>query len=264
MSATGALQINERTEPTAPFCRQSVHGGALILVNAKHPLRLPVPESALAELPGGVLLEKTAARLLTEALRSIGATNEIVFVSGYRSHAEQIRIWDDTTAERGTEYAHTYVALPGCSEHESGLAIDLALNADNIDFITPDFPYSGVCQAFRGAAARYGFIERYPKGKETVTGIGHEPWHFRYVGWPHSAVIGELGLTLEEYTDWLKSFPYPARPYVFETGGKTVLTGYLPASEKGVLLFRAGRAAMTLSGNNADGFVLTEWEKTDD
>ena len=104
-------------------------------------------------------------------------------------------------AERGIDFARKYVALPACSEHETGLAIDLALNAPDIDFICPEFPRTGICRKFRELAPYYGFIERYQKAKEPITGISEEPWHFRYVGTPHSVVIAEKGLSLEEYVE---------------------------------------------------------------
>lgn len=92
-------------------------------------------------------------------------------------------------------------ALPACSEHETGLAIDLAANAQDIDFICPEFPRSGICQKFREAAPYYGFVERYAKEKEPVTGISGEPWHFRYVGTPHSEIMARKGMCLEEYVE---------------------------------------------------------------
>lgn len=110
-------------------------------------------------------------------------------------------------AESGEAFTRQYVALPGCSEHQTGLAIDLGRASEHIDFIRPDFPTDGVCGAFRRLAARYGFIERYPRGREAVTGIAHEPWHFRYVGAPHALLLTENGLCLEEYPDFLRAGP---------------------------------------------------------
>lgn len=63
----------------------------------------------------------------------------------------------------------------------------------------PAFPYEGVCQMFRERAAEFGFVERYPAGKEPITGIAHEPWHFRYVSPPHARAMVRRGLVLEEY-----------------------------------------------------------------
>ena len=84
--------------------------------------------------------------------------------------------------ENGEEFTNQFVARPGHSEHQTGLAIDLGLKQPDIDFLRPYFPYKGICQTFRELSTDYGFIERYPAGKEAITGIAHEPWHFRYVG----------------------------------------------------------------------------------
>lgn len=73
------------------------------------------------------------------------------------------------------------------------------MRGENVDFIRPDFPYEGISQRFRELAPAYGFIERYPAGKERVTGIAHEPWHFRYVGTSHAKSMARQGLCLEEY-----------------------------------------------------------------
>ena len=173
----------------------------LVLVNAAHPLRGAETPDLAAPNPRypGVLLERRAAERLAACIRAVGGEGQIVPVSGWRSRAEQQAIWDDTLAREGEAFTRQYVASPGCSEHETGLAIDLGLAAPHIDFIRPHFPDEGVCRAFRRRAADYGFILRYPAGKEHVTGIAHEPWHFRYVGVPHAGRMAALGLTLEEY-----------------------------------------------------------------
>ena len=150
----------------------------------------------------------------------MGGEGKIIPVSGYRPHAEQLALWEETLRAQGEEFTRKYVAIPGCSEHESGLAIDLAADAPDIDFICPEFPPTGICQIFREKAPFYGFIQRYPKGKEDITGISEEPWHFRYVGMPHSKIIAERGLVLEEYirlleqsqtSDGHRISRYPAR-----------------------------------------------------
>lgn len=173
-----------------------------VLVNASNPIERYPGEEDLAPVMDSfpdVLMERTAAEALKALLEEIGSGDRIVPVSGWRSHREQQKIWDDTIAEKGELFTRKYVAVPGCSEHETGLAIDLAENAPEIDFICPEFPRTGICGKFRERAPHYGFIERYPKGKESVTGIGAEPWHFRYVGLPHSLIMTGLGLVLEEY-----------------------------------------------------------------
>ena len=145
---------------TVTIPRSRVFHGPLAVVNRSHPLRGDIP----TDLAG----------------------QEIRPVSGWRSREEQQSIWDMALAEEGAAFTRKYVALPGCSEHQSGLAIDLGRACEPVDPICPDFPYDGVFGAFRRAAADYGFIERYQSGKEHLTGIAAEPWHFRYVGVPHA------------------------------------------------------------------------------
>ena len=170
----------------------------LILVNRDHPYRdrgntlVPVGENR-------VLLSSRCAEPLIQLMDEIGAWGQIEIVSGWRSLKEQEQIYSGSLAENGAEFTSKYVALPGHSEHQTGLAVDLAFNLPEIDFLRPHFPYTGICGVFRDKAHDYGFIERYPKGKEGITGIAHEPWHFRYVGVPHARYMTQMRLTLEEY-----------------------------------------------------------------
>lgn len=186
--------------------RRSVASGYLALVNAAHPWR---PEGRLRLVPvnrldKGVVLQSEAAWQLNRLLKQLTGSAEagwqqIAAVSGWRSQQEQRRIWWQSLAENGRKFTEQYVARPGCSEHQTGLAIDLGLRLPEIDFIRPYFPYTGLAGRFRQLAADYGFVERYPQGKEEVCGIAHEPWHFRYVGRKHALLMQRRGLTLEEY-----------------------------------------------------------------
>lgn len=238
--------------------RGGIHNGLLILVNAEHPIQHMERPILAPAVPGSdILLDSRAAAMLSGLISRIGAAGEIVPVSGWRSEAEQREIWDGSMRESGEEFTRKYVALPGCSEHQTGLAIDLALRADNIDFIRPEFPYDGVCGRFRALAADYGFVERYQSGKEGVTGIAAEPWHFRYVGRPHARIMCEMGLCLEEYVEYLRAYPYPER--LLEVSGEVY------EAEVG---FAGARDALGLpdapyqvSGNNVDGYIYTLWRK---
>lgn len=173
----------------------------LILVNAQFPMHVSEPTDLVSVSPAypKIKLRRAAQTALAELLHTIGSDDKIVPVSGYRSRMEQTQIYESSLLENGADFTKKFVALPGHSEHQTGLAIDLALNQDVIDFIRPDFPYDGICGEFRKLAPKYGFIERYPMGKETITGIAHEPWHFRYAGYPHSEIMNANSLTLEEY-----------------------------------------------------------------
>lgn len=238
--------------------RGGIHSGLLILVNAEHPIQHMERPVLAPAVPGSdILLDTRAAAMLSGLISRLGAASEIVPVSGWRSAEEQQEIWDGSMLENGAEFTRKYVALPGCSEHQTGLAIDLALRADSIDFIRPEFPYDGICGRFRALAADYGFVERYQSGKEDITGIAAEPWHFRYVGRPHARIMCDMGLCLEEYVEYLRSYPYPER--LLEVRGE------IYEAEVG---FAGARDALGLpdapyqvSGNNVDGYIYTLWRK---
>ncbi len=238
--------------------RGGIHSGLLILVNAEHPIQHMERPVLAPAVPGSdILLDTRAAAMLSGLISRLGAAGEIVPVSGWRSAEEQQEIWDGSMRENGAEFTRKYVALPGCSEHQTGLAIDLALRADSIDFIRPEFPYDGICGRFRALAADYGFVERYKSGKEDITGIAAEPWHFRYVGRPHARIMCDMGLCLEEYVEYLRSYPYPER--LLEVRGE------IYEAEVG---FAGARDALGLpdapyqvSGNNVDGYIYTLWRK---
>ncbi len=240
-----------------------IHTGSLILVNGECAYReteqaplVPVWEDS------PVLLRQRAANLLTKLLEALGGRDAIVPVSGWRSFAQQQEIWDSCLLENGPEYTRTFVALPGHSEHQTGLAIDLGLRQDKIDFICPELPYHGICQRFREKAPDYGFIQRYPAGKEQVTGIGHEPWHFRYVGIPHAKIMAQRGMVLEEYLSYLKQFRYNTNPCPVSMGRQKLLLSYLPAGQGGYTRLSVDSTRpYDISGNNCDGFILTEWRQ---
>ena len=238
--------------------RGGIHNGLLILVNAEHPIQHMERPVLAPAVPGSdILLDTRAAAMLSGVISRIGAAGEIVPVSGWRSEAEQREIWDGSMRDSGEEFTRKYVALPGCSEHQTGLAIDLALRADNIDFIRPEFPYDGVCGRFRALAADYGFVERYQSGKEGVTGIAAEPWHFRYVGRPHARIMCEMGLCLEEYVEYLRAYPYPER--LLEVRGEVyeAEVGFARARDT----LGLPDAPYQVSGNNVDGYIYTLWRK---
>ena len=122
--------------------------------------------------------------------------------SSRRSVAEQQKIWDDFTVKYGEDYTKRYVAVPGYSEHHTGLALDLYLNIDGVDVYENEdmVEYPEIWAKIHEKLAEHGFILRYLEGKESITGYGYEPWHIRYVGSADTArEIKEKGITLEEY-----------------------------------------------------------------
>ncbi len=242
---------------------QQIHTGFLILVNREHAYleKEAVMLAPVADQPK-ILLHRQAARLLEALMAKLQGWDAIAPVSGWRSLSGQQRLWEDSLRENGLEYTRAFVALPGHSEHQTGLAIDLGLMQEEIDYICPEFPYSGICQQFRELAPDYGFIQRYPAEKEKVTGIGHEPWHFRYVEAPHAVIMARLKLTLEEYIAFIKQFDQRDNPYRITVEGKEFLISYFPAKTIGYTCLTVDeRYPYCISGNNVDGFILTEWRQ---
>lgn len=119
-------------------------------------------------------------------------------VSGYRSHETQEWLFDYNVTTYGEEYARKYVAEPGHSEHQTGLAMDVSGSTGEC---AADDCFADTTEArwLADHAATFGFIIRYPQGKESITGYNYEPWHLRYVGASVSRAIAASGLTLEEY-----------------------------------------------------------------
>ena len=127
---------------------------------------------------------------LTQEAAKLGLS--IKCSSGYRSYSDQERIYNNYVAIDGIVKADTYSARPGHSEHQTGLAIDV----NSIDYTFLDTPE---CEWLAKNAHKFGFIIRYPKGKEAVTGYSYEPWHIRFLGVDTATAVYNSGLCLEEY-----------------------------------------------------------------
>ena len=123
---------------------------------------------------------------------------EIFIDSSYRSYEYQERVFNATVLEKGLDHALKYVAPPGGSEHQTGLAFDVIFRR-NGEMIEEQNETDPEIKWLFANAYKYGFILRYPKGKEDITGYNFEPWHFRYVGLELAKEITEENLTLEEY-----------------------------------------------------------------
>lgn len=121
--------------------------------------------------------------------------------STYRSVAYQQGLWDDWMVEFGEEYVKKYVAVPGYSEHHTGLTIDICIEKDGKRINDNDemIAEREIFAKIHARLAEFGFILRYPEGAESITGYGYEPWHFRYVGVDVAKEISEKGITFEEY-----------------------------------------------------------------
>ncbi|WP_239740888.1 M15 family metallopeptidase [Mammaliicoccus sp. M-M45] len=126
---------------------------------------------------------------------------DVVFRSGYRSYEEQEQLYNDYVARDGEKAANQYSAKPGKSEHQTGLAFDVGSNKATDDF-RKSFGNTNEGKWIKEHAHKYGFIVRYPNGKENITGYQYEPWHLRYVGKDLANEINKQNTTLEEYYNY--------------------------------------------------------------
>ena len=175
----------------------------LILVNRTHPIPDDYGEIELTELRNGHAVDSRIypdLQQMFDDARADGIMPRIT--SSYRTAKEQQEIMDDKIAEyEAQEYPHdeavtlaeTWVALPGTSEHQLGMAVDISTE----DWGAQDATI--VWEWFDLNCYKYGFIRRYPEDKIDITGVINEPWHFRYVGYDAAKEIWESGMCLEEY-----------------------------------------------------------------
>lgn len=107
---------------------------------------------------------------------------DIDVMSGYRDYLYQDEIYNKLVLEKGMAYAFRNIARAGCSEHQTGLAIDICVYRDDKCYIEHDIENTDECMWLVDNSYRYGFILRYPDGCEDETGYNYEPWHYRFVG----------------------------------------------------------------------------------
>lgn len=168
-------------------------------------------DNKLAELnPQLVDVEeiKVDSRIAEQTKQFLAAARAIApeesLISGYRSVEEQTEIYNERVAqleatglphEEAERQAQTQVQVPGASEHQTGLAIDMS---------APNGQSEEVAQQIIALAPQYGFVLRYPEGKNAITGVDYENWHFRYVGVENAQYMAKHQLVLEEYIQKLK------------------------------------------------------------
>ncbi len=124
---------------------------------------------------------------------------DLVAFSGFRSYEYQTTLYNNYVNRDGKEAADRYSARPGHSEHQTGLAFDIGEKSREDLWLTAEFGETPAGKWLADNAYKYGFILRYPEGKEDVTGFMYESWHFRYLGVEKATEVKKTGLTLEEY-----------------------------------------------------------------
>lgn len=164
----------------------------ILLANKKHPL--PSTYAPGENKDARDAFEKMAAAALLEDYH-------LHAFSTYRSFEYQTSLYERYVERDGVEEADRYSARPGYSEHQTGLAFDIGEINKEQDWASASFGHTEAGKWLAENAHLYGFILRYPEGKEFVTGYMHESWHFRYVGVAIAKDIYENELTLEEYLE---------------------------------------------------------------
>jgi D-alanyl-D-alanine carboxypeptidase len=178
----------------------------LILVNKQHPI--PTDYTFTAEVIKGSM--KCDARIISELRKMMKAAQQdginLVVSSSYRDYDRQTYVFNrkiDYYMEKGYSYLEAYklasitVTVPDASEHQIGLALDIT--STTYSNLEVEFGDTRAGKWLAAHCAEYGFILRYPLGKEDITGIQYEPWHFRYVGKTAATEIMDRGITLEEF-----------------------------------------------------------------
>jgi zinc D-Ala-D-Ala carboxypeptidase len=239
---------------------EQVTRGNLVLVNKDHKLdpgAVPKDIVTLFEnkdlMQGYVVLDNTirlsrsVAENFSDMIEAAGedGVNRFMISSGYRGEGEQEQLY----REKGSDYA----LPPGYSEHNLGLSMDIGSTQQSIDR-SPEGNW------LKEHAWAHGFILRYPEDKTEITGIQYEPWHFRYVGQPHSMIMKELNLTLEEYLDYLKE----QSSYRTTVEGKEYEIKYVPVTSKDMEIEIPAGSEYEISGNNIDGIIVTVRLNKDD
>lgn len=140
--------------------------------------------------PGVNAEAQTAFNQMAAAASKEGLTLSVV--SGFRSYTVQQNLYNNYVAQDGKANADRYSARPGHSEHQTGLAFD-------VNSVSQSFENTAEGKWLAANCSKYGFIIRFPKGKESITGYMYEPWHIRYLGVSTAEAIQKSGLTLEEY-----------------------------------------------------------------
>ncbi|MDU7471747.1 MAG: M15 family metallopeptidase [Paenibacillus macerans] len=241
---------------TIKITGEQVYRGDLLLVNQDHPVPDQGPEEeALSLVQHDELLQgfgvmdntvRLSERLAGKFIEMAAAAgedgvNHFLITSGYRDERRQ----DELYRQMGAEYA-----MPaGYSEHNLGLSLDIGSSEAEMN-VAPEGKW------LKENAWKYGFVLRYPENKTAVTGIQYEPWHFRYVGLPHSAIMQRNDMVLEEYLNYLKV----KQAVKADVNGQTYHVFYFPVTDGGTIRVPV-EGSYELSGNNVDGVIVTVHEE---
>lgn len=245
-----------------------IHNGDLVLVNKECKCYtngenvVPLIETgslSYALTDNSVSLDKNVAGYLNRMMDSfydLYGDTRIMIACGFRSMETQARLYNDEISRLGNKKGEMWVAPPEFSEHQTGLAFDFNIYGENEGGIQ----YSGesIYSWLNDNCFRYGFIVRYPLGKEKITGYEYEAWHFRYVGEPSAIYMTQNDYTLEEYQEMLCQHDVNKPIEVIAEDGRRWCIYRVEASDHdNTLLPVPENGEYSVSGDNVNGFIVT-------
>ena len=246
--------------------KDDVHKGDLILVNGEAHYQTDKPNDLVTvasqktekysvknnELEVREKIIEPFNRMMSDFADETGLT-DVMVISAHRTVEYQQMLYENDLKRTGLDYSEE-VAKPGESEHHTGLVMDLGIvTSDGSKFFDASGDHIWVNQN----CYKYGFVVRYPESKKDITKIIHEPWHYRYVGPVHAAVMEEKGFCLEEYIDFLRKYPFEGEHLKTTVEGKDYEIYFVSASGDTVEVPVPKDKEYTVSGNNVDGFIVT-------
>ena len=206
--SSDSLTGDENTKDEEYYIPPAEDEWMLLLVNKQN----PIPDdydANLIDVNGSIKIRTEIALPLSEMFDAAEEDGiSLMVCSAYRSHDYQQGLFDRKIryyTGKGYSYLDAFrlgsysVIIPGTSEYELGMALDIV--TPGYTALNEGFADTNAGRWLKDNAYKYGFILRYPEGKEYITGITYEPWHFRYVGIEAAKAIEESGLTLEEYVE---------------------------------------------------------------
>lgn len=201
------------------------------------------------------LMRKEAAEAIEKLFAA--ASNEgytLAGVSGYRSYNRQKKIFTDNILTKGKAHTLKYSAVPGTSEHQTGLTMDLSCASLNYD-LSSSFAGTPEGQWLADNAYRFGYIIRYPEEKSDITGYAYEPWHIRYVGRGLAKYLYDNDLTLEEYYHYTPSEDFDFEELYADLINITPIPSSFPIDGDGIIIGENGEIIDGELGTQPTGSV---------
>lgn len=222
--------------------------GPLVLINKEHPYTAPGTLAGFQGVKNDFFRLKSFDVQVNEAL--LTPLNDLFAAFHTATGLKNIMLYTTHLTYAAGIYKED---VP---ERASGYSVDLALLADTGGIAR--FTGEGNYKKLLETAPTFGFVQRYPAGKEDKTGMEAEPWHLRYVSPPHAMLMQQQGLCLEEYIEYLKDFTVDGSHASVSVGTKYYEIYYVAANSTGSTEVPVPKTGVyTVSGNNADGFVVT-------